>query len=197
MAKKVKIFFDSEFTGLHQKSTFISIGLISEGGKVFYAEFNDYDVLQLDSWLQTNVIENLIFNDYHSFMPENVEITDMEYLMKGSKGEIAVQLERWLKQFGQVEMWSDCLSYDWVLFENLWGSAFNRPEFISYIPMDICTLFRVASIDPDISREKFISNSVKGEKHNALYDAKVIKACYTKLKTVYFKNQLSDDFRLK
>jgi hypothetical protein len=36
---KTKIFFDTEFTGLHQGTTLISIGLISECGKTFYAEF--------------------------------------------------------------------------------------------------------------------------------------------------------------
>jgi DNA polymerase III epsilon subunit-like protein len=35
--KKTKIFFDTEFTGLHQKTTLISIGLVSECGKTFYA----------------------------------------------------------------------------------------------------------------------------------------------------------------
>jgi hypothetical protein len=33
---KTKIFFDTEFTGLHQNTTLISIGLISECGKNFY-----------------------------------------------------------------------------------------------------------------------------------------------------------------
>jgi len=40
---KTKIFFDTEFTGLHQNTTLISIGLISECGKTFYAELTDYD----------------------------------------------------------------------------------------------------------------------------------------------------------
>ena len=33
----------------------------------------------------------------------------------------------------------------------------------------------------NLSREEFINNSVEGKKHNSLYDAKVIKACYEKL----------------
>jgi hypothetical protein len=41
---KTKIFFDTEFTGLHQGTTLISIGLISECGKTFYAEFTDYAI---------------------------------------------------------------------------------------------------------------------------------------------------------
>jgi hypothetical protein len=80
-----------------------------------------------------------------------------------------------------VEIWSDCLSYDWVLFNDLFGSAFDIPKNVYYIPFDICTLFKIKGIDPDISREEFIDNSVDGVKHHALYDAKVIKACFDKL----------------
>ena len=39
----MKVFFDTEFTGLHRNTTLISIGLVSEDGRTFYAEFNDYD----------------------------------------------------------------------------------------------------------------------------------------------------------
>jgi len=40
---------------------------------------------------------------------------------------------------------------------------------------------KIKGVNPDISREEFIENAIEGKKHNALYDAKVIKACYEKL----------------
>lgn len=43
----MKVFFDTEFTGLHQKTTLISIACITEDGKEFYAEFTDYDEAQV------------------------------------------------------------------------------------------------------------------------------------------------------
>ena len=52
---------DMEFTGLHQHTTLISIGLESDCGKSFYAEFTDYDESQVDEWIQENVIENLFY----------------------------------------------------------------------------------------------------------------------------------------
>lgn len=57
--KTTKVFLDTEFTGLHKNTTLISIGLVSECGKTFYAEFTDYDRSQVDEWIQTNVINNL------------------------------------------------------------------------------------------------------------------------------------------
>ena len=63
LKKKTKVFFDCEFTGLHQNTTLISIGLIAETGQTFYAELTDYDKSQIDEWLQTNVIDNLALWD--------------------------------------------------------------------------------------------------------------------------------------
>lgn len=170
----MKIFFDCEFTGLHQGTTLISIGLVAENEMTFYAEFTDYDKLQIDPWLQDNVIANLSGNG-----PQGT-CSPTELFVTGTRLEIRGYLEAWLKQFGSVEMWSDYLAYDWVLFCQLWGSALEVPKYIYYIPLDLSTFFKVRGINPDIHRETFAG--VKAvRKHNALHDAKVIKACYLRL----------------
>jgi len=170
----MRIYFDCEFTGLHKKTTLISIGLISEDGRTFYAELTDYDELQIDKWLQENVLNNLYLET-----GDNQPKTYDNCSIKESKSYVADELVEWLSQFDSVEMWSDCLAYDWVLFNDLFGHAFNIPKNVYYIPFDICTLFKIKGIDPDISREGFAG--IDGQKHNALHDAKVIKACYEKL----------------
>jgi len=186
----MKIFFDTEFTGLHKNTTLISIGLVAEDGRTFYAELNDYDESQVDDWIRDNVIKNLIMNppregeqEYYvrSRFREDVPLTEQWSLqMRGSKQEVSDELYLWLTQFDKVEIWSDCLAYDWVLFNDIFGHAFNIPKNVYYIPFDICTLFKLKGIDPDINREKF-ANMTSNSKHNALYDAKVIKACYERL----------------
>ena len=187
----MKLFFDTEFTGLHKDTTLISIGIISEDERTFYAELTDYDKSQVDDWIKENVIDNLILTKKfgkEGFLPENLVLNDDEtkvlsydFYIRDRKEMVSTELKRWIDQFDKVEIWSDCLAYDWVLFNDLFGHAFNIPKNIYYIPFDICTLFKIKGIDPDISREEFINNSVKGEKHNSLYDAKVIKLCYEKL----------------
>ena len=49
----MKLFFDTEFTGLHKDTTLVSIGIVSEDGKKFYAEFTDFDweSVHKDKWL--------------------------------------------------------------------------------------------------------------------------------------------------
>ena len=68
-----------------------------------------------------------------------------------------------------------------VLFVDLFGTSFDLPDYIYPYPMDICTLFRYKGIDPDISREEFSGYDKKDNKHNALFDSEVIKACFEKL----------------
>ena len=184
---KTKVFFDTEFTGLRQDTSLISIGLISECGKTFYAENAEFDQSQLNDWLMENVLiytgfYNDIKNDTFKYSKEmSFTGKNQTVLVHSSLDFIKKHLSIWFSQFEEVEIWSDCLAYDWVLFNNIFGTAFDIPKNVYYIPFDICTLFKIKNIDPDISREEFINNSVQGDKHNALYDAKVIKECYNKL----------------
>jgi len=188
-----KIFFDCEFTGLHKETTLISIGLISDCGKTFYAEFTDYDKGQVDDWIKQNVISKLKRPDNNNIMESAFSIGKGNDFVEafGNKEGIKFYLEEWLSQFEQVEMWSDCLSYDWVLFNNIFGTAFDIPKNIYYIPFDICTLFKMKGIDPDISREEYAKEGKENwfaeeKKHNALFDAKIIKMCYENLDKASF-----------
>lgn len=186
LKKRTKVFFDTEFTGLHQNTTLISIGLISECGKTFYAEFLDFDESQINDWLRENVLTNMQYLWHRNNEPkqmirystsenklENVKVFGKSDIIKSS-------IEEWLSQFKEVEMWSDCLSYDWVLFNQIFGHAFNIPKNVYYIPFDICTLFKIKGIDPDVSREEYAGMTEGSQKHNALWDAKVIRECYLK-----------------
>lgn len=186
---KTKLFFDTEFTGLHQNTSLISIGIISEDGRMFYAEFTDYKTEQCDDWIKENVIKKLYlkeepFAQLNPFGKNSWLDSFYDTQCVGDSEFIKERLQQWILQFGEVEMWSDCLSYDWVLFSQLWGHAFNVPKNIYYIPFDICTLFKIKEIDPDISREDFTEKDWIGHrklKHNALWDAKIIRLCYNKL----------------
>jgi len=193
---RMKIFFDAEFTGLHQNTTLVSIGLTSKDGRTFYAELNDFDQNQVDDWIRMHVLQNLLFHappegqqEYWTqsrVTPEMPLHQAWNLEMRGNSDEVANSLTEWLSQFESIEIWGDCLAYDWVLFNQLFGHAFNIPKNVHYIPFDICTLFKVHGIDPDINREEFaagwLDNSRgRPQKHNALWDAKVIEACHRHL----------------
>lgn len=187
----MKVFFDTEFTGLHQQTTLVSIGCITEQGQTFYAELTDYDQSQVDDWLAANVLPHLCLTlppDHPEHGPAEswASYQDRRNVkVKGPRDFVALTLREWLKEQDQhhIEMWSDCLAYDWVLFNQLFGGAFLKPDFVYYIPFDISTVFQIKGIDPDINREGFagLASDPTLRKHNALWDAKVIKACYERL----------------
>lgn len=183
MKNKKRIFFDMEFTGLHQNTTPISLGMITDDGDAFYAEFTDYNKSQIDSWLEDNVISNLLLSDgitseVRTLLPDTT-------LVVGTVADVSAGMNYWLASLdSELEIWSDCLSYDWVLFNHiLSGHALTIPDYIYYIPFDLSTAFKMKGIDPDITREKFadIPANYKVMKHNALFDAGIIRQCVRKL----------------
>lgn len=196
----MNLFFDFEFTGLHAGTTPISLGIVAENFGFFYAEFTDYDETQIErekdggEFIKTNVLDNLILekqnlkeNDFYEYYKGN-DLFAMK--VRGNKSFIVEKLKKWLFSFNtQLEMWGDCLHYDWVLFLDLFGSAFDLPECVYYIPFDICTLFKIKNIDPDINREEFVKEYIKtykeaddfSNKHNSLHDADIIMYCYNNL----------------
>jgi len=189
-----KVFLDTEFTGLHQNTTLISIGCVAENGAEFYGECMDYDHKQVDDWLRDNVIAHLRWDD------ESIVLDPSIYEIYATRDKVADLLRLWLEKEvyinAPIEIWSDCLAYDWVLFCELFGGAFGIPNCVYYIPFDLATFFKIKGVDPDVNREEFVTkmvvegsngsfigsgNIIDGPKHNALHDARVIKACYEKL----------------
>ena len=188
--ERTKLFFDTEFTGLHKDTSLISIGIVSEYGDKFYAEFSDYKKEQVDSWIRENVIDNLKYNNSDRFLSISCLGGKYIYNVKGNTDEIKHQLINWMlniyrnHDFKKLEFWSDCLSWDWVLFVDIFGSSFDLPFYIYPYPIDIITMFRERDIDPDINREIFVYKEDKQGKHNALFDAEIIRDCYYLLKTM-------------
>lgn len=189
----MKIFFDFEFTGLHQLTTPISVGFVAETGETFYAEFIDYELGQVDKWIQKNVIDNLLLGSPDTPYPVGIPKPANEVVKGFAKNVITNDLKDWLYEVsdkylphnGKMEIWGDVLTYDWMLFCEAFGGAMHIPECLYYIPFDLATLFKAKGIDPDINREKFAFGEylqeMKERKHNALWDAKIIRACYLKL----------------
>ena len=199
----MKIFFDTEFTGLHKNTTLISIGMVDENGRTFYAEFSDYDRSQCDNWIKDNVIYNLKF----------IKSAQLEYFVNiheniweayGDKEYIREVLKDWLSIYDEVELVSDCCHYDMVLFIDIFGDAFCLPDNVNPachdINQDIAKFFNISEKEAfDLSREGIIETfnekikehwpeyviNIEGDKHNSLYDAKIIKEIDRILKEKY------------
>ena len=192
----MKIFFDTEFTGLYQNATLISIGMVANNYEksTFYAEFIDYDkeYIKNDEWSQKNVIDNLLFKGKESESIVNYK-RDKDMEVKGTSEFVVKMLRQWLTDIGddEYQLVSDVCHYDMVLFLELFGGAFGLPKYINPachdINQDIASVFHISEKEAfDLNREEiaenlgFVSDSVN--KHNALHDAKVIEYISNNLK---------------
>jgi len=180
----MRVFFDSEFTGIRRDTTLISIGLVAEDGNMFYAEFTDYDRSQVFDWLQENVINNLWLSNPEKERPAYIGEGKLVTCL-GDTEQIRQALRQWLSQWDWVEMWADIIPFDWVLLCDLLGGIFQFPPNLSFICYDLCTLLKMKGFEPmKTNREELAGFSGVENKHNALYDALVIRACYEKLITM-------------
>jgi len=185
----MKIFFDTEFTGLHANTTLISIGMISENNRKFYAEFTDFSREQVDDWIKDNVINNLLFKDViNDVSAAKVMPLEDSLVVLGNKQFIRIHLLKWLESFEDtIQFVSDVCYYDMVLLIDLLaGHALNLPEYISPvchdINQDIAYLLNITDREAfDLNREELAGITDNIAKHNALFDAKVIKAIFDKL----------------
>lgn len=180
----MKVFFDLEFTGLHQNTTPISLAMRAHDGHEFYAEFTDYDHDHLDDWLIGNVLQNLILPDSMSEWAGEVGTS----FITGTRAEIATAAGAWLKQLGDsAQLVGDCLAYDWVLFCELFGGAQHIPKNVNYIPVEFCTVLEMCKIDPDVQRDELLgvmgypgvdAHQPIGLQHNALHDVRVMASIW-------------------
>ena len=189
----MKLFFDTEFTGLHKDTSLISIGIVTETDLEFYAEFWDYDRSQINDWLRENVLSHLKFKKeieslenkkFHGGEPRLTEVCGNKFFVREILGE-------WLEDLHEpIELVSDVCHYDMVLFIDIFGDAFYLPENVvptcHDINQDIATYLGILQAEAfNVSREEFagIPETERGAKHNALWDAKVIKMCYKRLRS--------------
>ena len=203
----MKIFFDTEFTGLVPNTTLISLGCVAETGEKFYAGFIDYNKNLVNDWIQENVINNLYLGSCKDPIISIWTIKDDDlWTITGKSLAIRNKLVKWLKylmnKYGsqRIQFVADVCHYDFTLLCNLFGGAFSLPEYVNPVCYDICqdltmidqdTLRDIWDVEADedkmywafdISREelckKLTGKLPEGEKHNVLYNAMVTKAIY-------------------
>ncbi|BCB25296.1 hypothetical protein SKTS_01820 [Sulfurimicrobium lacus] len=144
------IFFDTEFTELGIDPRLISIGLVSEDGREFYAEMSDtYRAADCCAFVHEAVLPHL----------EGSEALMTMY-------ELTLRLGAWLEDFEQpVKLATDSISWDWPWIQKIfyvtgtWPANLDgKPEVLSF------------SAVFDDAMEKAFADGLR--RHHALDDAK-------------------------
>lgn len=179
------LFLDTEFTSLTQQAELLSLAIVDENERIFYAEFTDYQSDNISDWIKENVISQF-------FLTSERSVTTTPTFIKGNTELVKYELVKWLEMYKNTtcKFVADVYMYDWVLFAELFGGALQLPPFIDFMPIDFSTLLFAKNEDSHKPRleflttkeiENFNSKYPQIKAHSALYDTLLLKKCYEKL----------------
>lgn len=122
----MRYFLDTEFAERPCSIELISVALVAEDGREFYAESNEFCDLMANEWVLANVIPQL-----WSRQAEKREFN--AWVRDGGRGGLLTRAEiaREIRIFigdDTPEFWGYYADYDWVVFCWLFGSMVDLPK---------------------------------------------------------------------
>lgn len=103
----MRFWFDTEFIEDGKTIDILSIGVVAEDGRTFYAEPEEADHSRASDWVKANVIPHLT-----GFRTPRAEIAQHLKMFFGEKPEI----------------WAYYADYDWVALCQLYGTMMDLPN---------------------------------------------------------------------
>lgn len=184
----MKYFLDTEFIEGFHKPLFgkkrhfidlISIGIVAEDGRKYYAISNEYNYNDANDWVKENVILPMYVDAVHGDNRNRYSDKNFHFTYGKSKERIAKEIIDfmgcWRDQlFYRVgndvpEIYGYYADYDWVLFCSLFGRMIDLPKGF---PM-YCRDLKQMMDDAGLSKEwKRVNCPDPSEEHNALVDAR-------------------------
>ncbi|MCK5601944.1 3'-5' exoribonuclease [Candidatus Pacearchaeota archaeon] len=147
----MRIFFDTEFIEDGKTIDLISIGIVTEDGRKYYAVSSEYDESKASQWVKDNVLSQI--PDTH---------------VRTSRKCIAEEVVLFVEE--NPEFWAYYADYDWVVLCQLFGTMMDLPDTWPMYCRDIKQMCDTQG-NPSLP--------IQGEgEHNALDDALWNKEAY-------------------
>lgn len=148
----MRYWFDTEFNEDGYTIKLISIGVVAEDGREYYAEVAGAKKLCSTPWLAENVLPHLTGDEKR-------------------RVEIAADLLDFIEPGANTQLWAYWGAYDWVVLCQLYGRMMDIPAWPYF--RDLQDL-RVNKGYPALPQQE-------GAQHNALADARYNKLIWTYL----------------
>lgn len=147
----MRYFYDCEFIEDGTTIELVSVGIVAEDGREFYAVSTDFDASAAGPWVRRNVLPNLPNPSSSAWM---------------SRSRIRDELYEFVTAppTGGVEMWAWIGAYDHVAVCQLWGDMTALPAAMPRFTRDVRQLWETAG-KPDLPAHP-------GGEHDALADAR-------------------------
>lgn len=163
--------YDTEFIDNGRTIELISIGIVADDGREYYAVSSDMprDRITNNDWLMENVVPYLPGSE-----PYRLDGGRWIWVLSTNVSEvkprwvIANEVRDFLLAGDGCELWADYCAYDHVVLCQLWGSMMELPKGIPMWTHDLQQLKEVTGFVEVWDRE--------GE-HNALADARYVMVC--------------------
>jgi hypothetical protein len=111
----MRYFFDTEFDEDGKTIELISIGIVAEDGREFYAVSTDFDPKHCNEWVQANVLP---------LLPAREDDSDRTWM---PKDVIAGGVLDFVFGDPKPEFWAYYAAYDWVVMCQLFGRMIDLP----------------------------------------------------------------------
>lgn len=185
--KNMKYFIDTEFREEPCTIDLISIGIVAEDGREYYALNKECNLRKVwkDEWLQTNVLLPIYTDKVHGDMRNHVPFSysAMRGIFKGF-GKTKKQLANEITLFvgtTKPEFYGYYADYDWVVFCWIFGRMINLPYGFPMYCKDLKQIMDEKGLDKtwkDTNCPEYI------HKHDALYDARWTRELYFSIEKV-------------
>jgi hypothetical protein len=166
----MRIYYDTEFVDNGRTIDLISIGMVAEDGREYYAVHRSWSTIETAShhpWLRENVLPHLPVKgpDWiarHPLDPWDESHPDFVHVKTDQR--LASEVEEFILVTPDPQLWAYYGAYDHVALAQLWGPMVKLPHGV---PMFTC----------DLKQEAVRLGSPKlpdqaGNEHNALADAR-------------------------
>lgn len=195
----MKYFLDTEFIENGKTIDLISIGIVDENGREYYAANQECDFSKADEWVKENVLKpmglrhngmglplGLTYSsdkavDFSLYTPmekqtvkslkprQQIKEELQEFLATGE----VTNLTRFVEDdYAKIEFWGAWCAYDWVVFCQLWGKMIDLPKGFPYHCNDV-----IQWMNQEGLKRSDLPPSPENE-HNALADAKWVKSAW-------------------
>lgn len=146
----MRYFYDTEFIEDGRTIELVSIGIVAEDGREYYAVSTDFDSAKANSWVRDNVLAKLPNpNDPVWKSRDTIRSEVFEFLTVGR---------------GNPELWAWVGAYDHVVLAQLWGDMAGLPREIPRYTRELRQYWEMAG-RPGLPK-------APDDSHDALVDAR-------------------------
>ncbi len=168
----MKYFYDTEFIEDGKTIDLISIGIVCEDGRTYYAISKEFNPEKADQWVKDNVLSKLPERNVNLLDPSISPRVKEESLLWKSREEIKNDIVEFIGE-DKPELWAYYADYDHIALCQLFGRMIDLPENFPFYTMDIKQFCKSLG-DPQLPEQE--------NEHDALDDAKWNKIAYEYLK---------------